>query len=78
MGAIKGSWYEKLKDEFGKPYYRELYEKVRSEYSTRVIYPPSREIFSAFEFTPLEKIKVVISLDHIHLFDKDTQKTIIN
>ena len=33
---------------------------MRQEYSTRVIYPPADDIFNAFHFTPLSKVKVLI------------------
>lgn len=60
MGAITNDWAEKLKPEFSKPYYRQLYDKVREEYSTHQIFPPSEDIFNAFHFTPLNEVKVVI------------------
>lgn len=60
MAAISNDWLEPLKPEFSKPYYRELYSKIRQEYATREIFPPSDEIFSAFELTPLREVKVVI------------------
>ena len=60
MAAITGDWLEALGGEFRKPYYRELYEFVGSEYKSRVIYPPADEIFSALHLTPLHKVKAVI------------------
>ncbi len=60
MGALTGEWEEKLSPEFKKPYYRKLYETIRSEYGAHVVYPPSQEIFTAFHLTPLEKVKAVI------------------
>ena len=60
MGAIANDWLVPLKAEFARPYYRDLYKKVVSEYSSRIIYPPSGEIFKAFELTPLGTVKVVI------------------
>jgi uracil-DNA glycosylase len=60
MGAITGKWQEALAPEFRKPYYRKLYETVRREYASRIVYPPSEDLFSAYEATPLEKVKVVI------------------
>ena len=60
MAGITGDWQDALKDEFKKPYYKELYEKVNQEYRTRKIFPASRDIFNAFHLTPLEKVKVVI------------------
>ncbi len=60
MPALTGEWLDALKDEFGKPYYRELFEFVKREYDTYVVYPPSKDIFNAMHYTPLEKVKAVI------------------
>lgn len=60
MGAISNDWLEPLNIEFKKTYYKELYAKVREEYQTRIIYPDSEDIFNAFDFTPLSKVKTVI------------------
>ena len=60
MGAIANDWLEPLRGEFSKPYYRTLYEKVSAEYATYEVYPPSDEIFTAFERTPLANVKAVI------------------
>lgn len=60
MGAISNDWLEPLNGEFKKPYYKKLYEKVKEEYQSKVIYPAADDIFNAFEFTPLSKVKVVI------------------
>jgi uracil-DNA glycosylase len=60
MAAIANDWLEPLKPEFSKPYYKQLYMKIKEEYASRVIYPPSNEIFSAFELTPLKDVKVVV------------------
>ena len=60
MPAISGEWYSALKEEFSKPYYASLYKTIRSEYATKTVYPPSRDIFNAFHLTPLEKVRVVI------------------
>ncbi len=57
---ISNSWLPYLKEEFSKPYYKALYEFIKNEYSTSVIYPPSAEIFSALEHPPIDKVKVVI------------------
>ncbi|MCI8616279.1 MAG: uracil-DNA glycosylase [Lachnospiraceae bacterium] len=60
MAMIDNDWLEYIQGEFHKPYYKELYNFVRQEYSTRVIYPPADDIFNAFHFTPLSKVKVLI------------------
>lgn len=60
MPPITGNWAKALHDEFNKDYYRELYKIVNSEYRTQRIYPPAEDLFSAFHYTPLENVKVVI------------------
>lgn len=58
--AISNDWLEPLSPEFKKPYYSELYKKVKSEYETRQIFPPAKDIFNAYDYTPLSKVKVLI------------------
>lgn len=60
MGMIEGDWLEAVGGEFKKPYYKKLYEFVKNEYSTHVVYPPSEDIFNALHFTPLKDVKVLI------------------
>lgn len=60
MAAIDNDWLEPLSSEFKKPYYRKLYTTVKHEYETRKVFPAPDDIFNAFAFTPLSKVKVVI------------------
>ena len=60
MAGINGDWYEALKGEFKKPYYRKLFDTVNQEYRTQQIFPPAQDIFNAFHLTPLKDVKVVI------------------
>ncbi|MDE7446141.1 MAG: uracil-DNA glycosylase [Lachnospiraceae bacterium] len=60
MAMIDNDWLKYIQGEFRKPYYKELYTFVRQEYNTHVIYPPADDIFNAFHFTPLSKVKVLI------------------
>lgn len=60
MAAIANDWLVPMSGEFKKPYYRKLYETVKSEYETKEVYPAPDDIFNAFAFTPLSKVKVVI------------------
>ncbi|MFQ9933868.1 MAG: uracil-DNA glycosylase [Lachnospiraceae bacterium] len=60
MSAISNDWLKPLSSEFKKPYYKKLYDKVVEEYSTHQIFPPSDDIFNAFNYTPLSNVKVVI------------------
>lgn len=60
MGMITNDWLDAISGEFKKPYYRELYNFVREEYSKTTVYPPAEDIFNAFHFTPLGKVKVLL------------------
>ena len=57
---IEQSWKEHLKDEFTKPYFKQLTEFVRTEYINETVYPGPKNIFRAFELCSFEKVKVVI------------------
>lgn len=58
--AIDNDWLIPLKPEFSKEYYVNLYKNVKHEYETRQIFPPSKDIFNAYEYTPLADVKVLI------------------
>ena len=60
MGQISGDWQAALKNEFHQPYYAKLYKTVMEEYRTKKIFPPPQDMFNAFEYTPLNDVKVVI------------------
>lgn len=58
---IEFSWKEKLKDEFSKPYFNQLTKFLKRERAIgNKIYPAGKLIFAAFDYTPFDKIKVVI------------------
>lgn len=60
MGMVTNDWAVSLGVEFKKPYYKELYQFVKQEYSTHIIYPPADDIFNALHLTPLSDVKVLI------------------
>ncbi len=60
MGMIENDWLPELEGEFQKPYYKELYAFVKSEYDSAQVFPPADDIFNAFHYTPLSDVKVVI------------------
>lgn len=60
MHFFGNSWDQILEDEFEKPYFKELLEKVDEEYSKFNIYPPREKIFSALKLCDYKDIKVVI------------------
>ena len=58
---IEESWKAALADEFAKQYFVSLARRLHDEKAEgKVIYPPGRMIFKAFELTPVDKVKVVI------------------
>ena len=57
---IEPSWYNLLENEFEKKYFTKLRSFIKNEYSTKVIFPPPKLIFNAFNLTPANKVKVII------------------
>lgn len=68
MPPITNDWAIPLAEEYKKPYYKELYQKINAEYaSKRTIFPPADDIFNAFHLTPLNQVKcVIIGQDPYH------------
>ena len=60
MIAIRRSWYDLLKDEFGKQYFLDLQDFLKKEYANYIIYPEEKNIFNALNAVPFDKVKVVI------------------
>ena len=57
---IHDSWKNALALEFQKPYWETLTSFVKTEYLERSCFPEGKNIFRAFDETPLDKVKVVI------------------
>lgn len=57
---LNDSWWNQLKEEFAAPYYLELRELLKKEYSNQTIYPNKNDIFNALHYTTYEDVKVVI------------------
>ena len=60
MGVISNDWLDIIGQELNKPYYKDLYEFVLSEYKNYKVYPNSDDIFNAFHFTQAKDVKAVI------------------
>ncbi len=60
MSMISNDWLQAVGGEFKKPYYTKLYEFIKQEYNTKMIYPPADELFNALHLTPLNQVKVLI------------------
>jgi len=57
---IADSWKPILKDEFKKPYFKELIGFVKNDYENHTCYPKGSQIFAAFYFCSFDDLKVVI------------------
>ncbi|MDH3711664.1 MAG: uracil-DNA glycosylase [Cyclobacteriaceae bacterium] len=57
---IDEQWKQVLAEEFRKPYFVRLAEFVKSEYQQDRVFPPAKQIFSAFDRCPFSLVKVVI------------------
>lgn len=58
---LEKSWKDVLKEEFQKDYMKELQAFLVGEKKKgQLIYPSSPNIFNAFNYTPFDKVKVVI------------------
>lgn len=60
MFIIKKNWYELLKEDFEKPYYKELESWLKTEYNTKTIYPKPENVFNALNLVKYTDVKVVI------------------
>lgn len=60
MVNIGNDWDEVLTGEFDKPYYRELRNFLKAEYSGFTIYPDMYDIFNALSLTAYKDVKVLI------------------
>ena len=55
-----GAWQALLQEEFEKPYWRTLAERVDAAYAASTVYPPREALFAAIRMTPPEAVRVVI------------------
>lgn len=60
MVHLGNDWDNILADEFQKPYYLELRNFLKQEYSTRRIYPHMNDIFNSLKASSFKDTKVVI------------------
>lgn len=57
---INESWKSVISTEYDKPYFVHLSQFIKEEYSRHEIFPIGSDIFNAFVYCPLDKVKVVI------------------
>ena len=57
---LNKEWYNKLLPILGRDYFKEMDSFVAAEQQSNTVYPPTDQIFAAFNLTPLSEVKVVI------------------
>jgi uracil-DNA glycosylase len=60
MVNIGNDWDGLLRDEWDKPYYRELRRFLKAEYGSRTVHPDMHDIFNALRYTAYGDVKAVI------------------
>ena len=60
MRPLGNDWDGIIADEIRKPYYLALREFLKKEYTTKTIYPPMDDVYSALRTTAFGDVKVVI------------------
>jgi uracil-DNA glycosylase len=57
---LDASWLKVLTPETRLPYWDELQRFVATEREHHTVYPPAEDVFNAFRFTPLDRVKVFL------------------
>lgn len=57
---IESSWKKVLSNYFKTESFKKLRKFIRKEYMNKTIYPVPKNLFSAFDYTPFEKVSVII------------------
>lgn len=57
---IEAGWQQVLAPQFNSAWFTTLAAKVKEEYATKLVYPPGKLMFNAFDSCPWEQTKVVI------------------
>lgn len=60
MAKITNDWLDAIGKEFEQDYYLKLRQNLINEYRSKIIYPAADDIFNAFHFTPLAKVKILL------------------
>jgi uracil-DNA glycosylase len=58
---IEASWKNALADEFKQPYFQNIKDfLVKEKEAGKTVYPPSNQIFAAYDAIPIDQVKVVV------------------
>ena len=64
MVNLGNDWDIILSEEFKKEYYLKIREFLKSEYRSRVVFPPMFDIFNALKYTSYKDTRVIQLLPH--------------
>jgi hypothetical protein len=56
--CMEPGWKAALASEYNRPYFKSLLEFLNKESKTQTVYPPAKDLFSAFNLCPLDQVKV--------------------
>jgi uracil-DNA glycosylase len=57
---LNAEWKTFLKSEIESEYFQELQKVVHLEYNEHLIYPAQEDVFNAFNYCKIDKLKVVL------------------
>jgi uracil-DNA glycosylase len=57
---IEPAWKQSLKTVFAQDFFKELVSFVKDEYQNKKVFPNGKDLFNAFNHSPLDQVKVVI------------------
>lgn len=60
LPQIPGGWHDALAPHMDSPWFRTLWSFVRAEREAVSVFPPEQEVFSAFEYAPYDRVKLVL------------------
>jgi uracil-DNA glycosylase len=60
LPPLPTSWLDGLRGEFTQSYWSKLQEFVAEERRQHTVYPPEADVYSAFQLTPLEDVRVFL------------------
>lgn len=58
--TMEPGWKTSLAPEFKKPYFQRLLTFLTSEIKSQTVFPPAKDIFTAFNLCPLDNVKVLL------------------
>jgi uracil-DNA glycosylase len=58
--GLPHDWHELLASELEAPYFKALHEFVTQERKEKTVYPPKSDVYTAFQLTPFDRVKVLL------------------